>query len=56
MAYDWMVDTGGDFRDTFEVLSLSEWEDSIAVYSSNWVFLAIVIMLGYLKIGALLPS
>lgn len=38
-----MVDTGEGFRDAFEVLSLSEWENSTAIYMSiKWVFIAIV--------------
>lgn len=46
-----MVDIGESFRDIFEVLSLSEWENSIVVYrSGNWMFLVIVVMLGFLKI------
>ena len=57
MANDWTVDTGRGFRGTFEVLSLSEWENSIAVYrSGDWVSLALVVMLRSLKIGALRPS
>lgn len=37
------MDTGEGFRDTFEVLSLSEWENSTVIYMSiKWVFIAIM--------------